>query len=362
MNIRKQLGKRAYFASAIAVLAMIATACGGGTSTADSEAVEITYGHPVASLNASTAPLGVAKELGFFADEGLTVNVQPTDGSLKVVQSVITGQFDIGLALPDAIVPAIADGNDLRMFYNHYRGPTGSIAVLADSSIKSIADLKGTTLGAASLGSGNIALTNAMLKKAGLNPKKDVKYVAVGFGAQALQAIQSKKVDALVLFDELYAGMENLGAKFRYFRPASYLFSSQMVARQKTIDKQPDVIKKFGRAMAKATYFTRANPEAAIRALWSAFPETRSPGVSEDKQMAADLRVLNKRLEALLSTLPKENGWGEYDPAAVSKWIDYAVDAGLLDSQIDPKSVYTNEFVKSYNNWDPADVEALAND
>ncbi len=85
-----------------------------------------------------------------------------------------------------------------------------------------------------SLGSSNILLTNGVLSRAGLDPKKDVGYLPVGVGAQALQALRSKLVDGLVLSDQYYVEMEQSGTKLRYFEgpDQARLYSSQIMMKR----------------------------------------------------------------------------------------------------------------------------------
>jgi NitT/TauT family transport system substrate-binding protein len=343
------------------MLVLTLTLAGKRASGEEAARIKVVYGHSIPIINASYAPLAVAQGLGFFAKEGLDVTVQTTGGSLNVVQNIISGQFDIGVALPEAAVPAILAGHDIVMVYNFIRAPTGSVAVLEESPIKSLKDLKGKIIGAQSLGTGNIVLTDAMLAEAGLDPKRDVTYVAVGVGAQALYALKSGRVDALALFDSLYAGMENLGAMFRYFNPDPNLFSSQFVVKRETMSKRPKLIEGFGRAMAKATYFTELNPEAAIHIMWRTFPTTRAVGRPEAQQLAADMRVLKRRMPLLLSGGVSEHmRWGVYDAKSIDKWINFAFDAGIIKTKPDAHTLYSNKFVDAYNNWNPTSIQELS--
>lgn len=321
----------------------------------------MSYGHSVQAINASFVNLAVAVSQGFFEEEALDVKIQTTQGSLDVVQNLITGEFDVGVPLPESVAPAVADGNDLVLVYNLVRAPTGRVAVLKDSPIQELADLKGKKIGAQSLASGNIPQANALLAEAGLDPESDVEYLAVGLGAQALHAIESGEVDAVVLSDAILAGMENLGAEFRFFELDPSLMATQVVAMRETVENNPELIERFGRAMAKATYFVQVNPEGAIREMWKAFPDTRVAGTSEEEQLANDLHVVNTRWALLTAGLPADGqGWGSYDPAMVEKWIDYAVEAGIVDEPLDAETFFTNEFVEAYNDWDRAEVEAKA--
>lgn len=333
----------------------------GAVRANPTERIKVAYGHAIPIINSAYGSLAVAKGLGFFAKEGLDVSIQTTGGSLDVIQNIVSGQFDIGAALPEAIVPIILRGRDLVMIYNYVRAPTGSVAVLKEGPIKSLKDLKGKKIGAQSLSSGNIMLTNAQLAEAGLNPKQDVTYLAVGVGAQALHALKTGQVDALALFDSHYAAMENIGAEFRYFDPNPDLFSIQFIVTREMLKKRPKLVEGFGRAMAKATYFMELNPEAAIRQTWKEFPSSRIAGMSEDKQMAADLNIVRRRMPLLLSGgAGTKVGWGSYNKASLENWLKFAVDADIIKQKPDVETLYDNSFVKFYNDWSREEIQELA--
>src|SRR5690606_9749897 len=155
-------------------------------------------------------------------------------GSAQVIQLLLAGNLDIGVATPEPLFKLVSEGADLILIYNFVRSPAASIAVLADSPYQKLEDLKGKSIGAQSLASGNIMLSNVGFGSVGVDFKKDIKYVAVGIGAQALHALQSKHVEGLTLWDSAYADMERSGAKLRYLRAPlqDRLFSTQLVIKR----------------------------------------------------------------------------------------------------------------------------------
>ena len=314
---------------------------------------EVNFGLPVATINSSYCMFPTAMKLGYFADEGLNVKINNIAGSTSVVQTVLSGRLDIGASTPEPIIKAISDGNSLVMVYNFIRRPTGSVAVPADSPVKTMQELRGKRLGAQSLASGNIMLTNGILRKLVIVVAKEVTYLSVGVGAQALQAVRCGHVDGLVLFDSQYAQMEGLGAKFRYLygEGQERLFSTQFFVRREVAEKDGHLVRGFNRAVAKATLFAQENPEACVRMLWSVFPSSRVAGMSEQEQMANDLAVLRKRMELL--TPDEERGWGKYNPDDIAAWNEFAVEGGIINAPVkDQASLYTNDHIAATNDFD----------
>lgn len=311
-------------------------------------------GIAVATLNSSYCMFPAAVRLGYFAEEGLDVRLQPIAGSTSVVQTLLSGRLEVGMPTPEPVFKGVSQGNDMVLIYNFIRKPTGSVAVLENSPIQKLEDLKNKKLGAQSLASGNIMLTNGILEKLGINTKTEVTYLSVGVGGQALQALRSGHVDGLILFDSLYAAMEQMGAKLRYFYGPGQekLFSTQIAMRRSVVESDPEYVGAVGRSIAKASILLRDNPEACVKLMWQQVPSTRVAGQSEAEQLANDLAVAKKRMELID---PGSTPWGHYERDGVEAWNQFAVDGGIIDAKLpDIDKVYTNKFVPEYNKFDQA--------
>jgi len=359
--------KKTSLVAAAAALALAGSLGACSASDSDDAMTPIDFGLPT-TMGANNAPLAVAVGLGYFEDEGLDVNIVGTGGSAPTVQAVLSGQLDIGSATPEPVLQLAESGAEfggVTMIYNYIRKPTGAIAVLADSDFEKLEDFAGVTIGNSSLGSGNLILANAILSSVGLEQDQDFSHVAVGTGAAALQALTSNEVQALSLWDTEYAAMEVQGVELRTFtsEQASELFSTTFFASPRFIEENPDAVIGFGRAMARATYFTQLNPSAALRVMYEAFPETRAAGLSEEEQLTNDLVALEARLTLLTADDPQASGqWGSYSAEAVTSWTEFAFTSEIIGAELDPATLYTNDFVADYNDFDAAAVEADAQD
>jgi NitT/TauT family transport system substrate-binding protein len=110
------------------------------------------------------------------------------------------------------------------------------------------------------------------------------------------------------------------------------------------------VITKVMRCIAQGTLFAMTNPEATVRIHWQMFPNSKPSGMSEDEAMQKALHVLKTRL----SYLKLEPGakWGELPPPAAEAMVGFMRTTGELKEKLDPKDLYTNEFVAEVNNFD----------
>ncbi|WP_285025236.1 ABC transporter substrate-binding protein [Plantibacter sp. ME-Dv--P-122b] len=345
--------------AAVVLAGLVLTGC---TPAADgSESLTtIRFGLPT-QMGANNSPMAVAQRLGYFAEEGLQVEIVHTKDATSIVQGIDSGSLEIGSTPPEPILQAKAQGNgdDLVLMYNYIRQQTGSIAVLADGPITSLSDFEGATIGQASLGTSNMLLSNGILHTEGLEADTDFSNLAVGTGAAARQALENGQVDALSLWDTEYAAMEATGVELRYFTTPEVesLFSTSYFTTRDYLDEHAEEAAGFGRAMAKATLFTSENPEAALTIMYEDYPETRIAGTDEADQLASDVVALERRIELLLAGDPVGTAsFGAYAPEAARAWVDFALEAGIIDAPIDPDDLYTDELVERINEFDTAAV------
>jgi NitT/TauT family transport system substrate-binding protein len=114
----------------VAVVAVI-TGLAGASPLADVRADETVAVRVADPQNVGAAPIYVALDQGFFADEGLTIELVATDPTLTV-QSVATGQLDFGLSLADpALFNALRTGIAVKLVASSVvNGPDSRTAVL----------------------------------------------------------------------------------------------------------------------------------------------------------------------------------------------------------------------------------------
>ncbi len=144
--------------------------------------------------NPDEAPVFVARHEGFFARHGLAVDlVAPTDAATPPMMAA-AGRADVAITYQPELYLLAAHGVALKRFATLVDTPLDSVIALAPGPIKTLADLKGHTLGYAVAGVEE-ALARAMLASAGLKPD-DVRLVQVNF--QIVSALLTHRVDATI--------------------------------------------------------------------------------------------------------------------------------------------------------------------
>lgn len=145
-------------------------------------------------VNPDHAPLIVALERGYFADEGLQVElIEPGDPN-DPPKLVATGEMDAGVSYQPQLHLHVDKGLPLRSIATLVATPLNSLVVLADGDVNEIADLRGRKVGY-SLAGFEDALLATILERHGLS-LDDVETVDIHFSI--VPALLSGRVDAVI--------------------------------------------------------------------------------------------------------------------------------------------------------------------
>ena len=145
-------------------------------------------------VNPDHAPLIVAQEKGFFAEEGLAVTlIAPADPN-DPPKLVAAGKAELAISYQPQLYVYAAQGLPLVRIGTLVATPLNALVVLADGPVRTIADLKGRKIGF-SVGGFEEALLAAMLARHGLT-LADVTLVNVNFSLSP--SIISGQVDAVI--------------------------------------------------------------------------------------------------------------------------------------------------------------------
>lgn len=363
---------RAFPVMAVAGLALVLAACGGGasgtagaspTSTSKPETTVI-FGVSSKAPGGNMLQLGIAQTEGYFAAEGIDIQPVFLGSGAAVMQALAAGKIQIGTPTPDVALEGIDKGQKVKMFYNWTSKNVTEVGVFPDSPIKSVADLKGRTVGVQDLGAGPAQLMRAALASVGLDPDKDVKWIAVGTGASALDALERGRIDAMVTYDTLFSAMESgAGKTLRLFQPSGVedLFASSFAASDGWMKDNPGVAAGFGRAWAKASVFADANPQAGVQMMFKLYPNSQvGSGDAATKAALAQFAARAQSLYGASGKPPADQKWGYYPPDAVTHWIEYTYDNKLISTKLNVEDVYTNEFTSQFNDFDSGAIVKAA--
>jgi ABC-type nitrate/sulfonate/bicarbonate transport system substrate-binding protein len=173
----------------------------------------------VISEGTSSWPLYVAEARGLFARAGIAVDATVTGSSVKQLEQLIAGGYDIGFQQSDHVVRAVEGGADLFAFMAFAHAPELSLVVAPE--IASLAELRGTTIVVDGARTGYALLLRKLLADNGL---ADGDYVMREFGGsqERFDAMMNGGGAASLLnppFDRrlFEAGFRNLGSSREFF-------------------------------------------------------------------------------------------------------------------------------------------------
>ncbi len=320
-----------------------------------------------ARVNVGYSPFLLTREMGYFKQEGLEVEIVEFLGTSVLIPQVANKGVDIGFPGADAVIISRQPGRDympVRFFYNVTRKNPWDFVVPDHSPIKQIADLRGKKIGVGALANGNVPIARSMFREMGMEAGRDYEFVPTGVGAPAIHAMNTGQIDVFNGFDATIAFLANAGIKLRYLQQSpkyTNLISNGLMAHEDTIKNKPEMLGKFGRAIAKGIIACEADIPHCIRAAWKQYPTLKPQDKSDEQALAEAIPTVTKRMESMLTfanpTAPRR--YGEYQPQMWRDYIDVLFDGGEITSkQIDVASLYTNQLVETINAFDAAKVVA----
>jgi ABC-type nitrate/sulfonate/bicarbonate transport system substrate-binding protein len=155
-------------------------------------------------------PLWVAQDCGFFAAEGIDVQVSNTPSSVAQMSSLIDGTTDIAMTAADNVIAyRVGQGEGRPGHAADVIATMGSdggfLRLISASGITSIPQLRGRRLGVDALTTGYAFVLREIIARQGLRDD-DIEWVKAGGVLQRFEALQQGRIDATLLitpFDRL---------------------------------------------------------------------------------------------------------------------------------------------------------------
>ena len=206
-----------------------------------------------------TFPL--AHKQGFLKDEGIDAEIiRVTGGAASAAMS--GGQLDYSTGM--AISGAITGGYPVKVVACFVPAPVFSL--VARSEIKSVQELRGKTVGISTFGGLSIFGAQVIAKHFGLDPEKDLKFVAVGAVEGRFIRLTQGLLDAAILAPPLDSEAKKKGFNILARAEDILIFpETGLVTGMKKIQGNPDEIKRVIKAGIKANRYIRSNRDGTIQ-------------------------------------------------------------------------------------------------
>ncbi|MBI4731365.1 MAG: ABC transporter substrate-binding protein [Chloroflexi bacterium] len=282
--------------------------------------------------NIQFAPVYVAIENGYFAAEGLEVEIVHMDENQA---AALVGAGELQFAVVSGEQVLLARAQELPVVYvaAWYQQYPVSVVALAEQGIAEPADLRGQTIGLPGLYGANYIGLRALLHAGGLT-ESDVTLDSIGYTqVEALAAGRDLVVCVYTANEPVQ--LRSQGYEVTELRVADYvdLAANGLLTNEQTIDEDPELVRRMVNAFLNGLLDTLADPETAYQ-ISMGYVE----GLAADD--AVQQQVLTTSIELWRADRP-----GYSDPQAWENMQTLLLDMGLLTEGQDLLRAFTNEFV-----------------
>nr|WP_106783232.1 ABC transporter substrate-binding protein [Lysinibacillus timonensis] len=337
--------KRLFFLLMIAVLALVGCQSQPQTNETQTESNTDTNEQTEKELqkisvvldwtpNTNHTGLYVAKEKGYFEEQGLDVDIiMPGDAGSD--QLIASGNAEFGVSIQENITLARTQGVPIVSIAAVIQHNTSGFASPVDLNITSPKDFEGKTYG----GWGS-PIEQAVLQTLMSVEQADINQLdIVNAGNADFFTMKNQGID----FAWIYYGWTGVEAELRgedinmvyltdYSEKLDY-YTPVLATNESMIAENPETVKAFVSAAAKGYQFAIENPEEAANILSAAAPELDSELILESQKW--------------LSTKYQDDAprWGEQKLDVWKNYADWMSEHGVLEGEFDPEKAFTNEFL-----------------
>jgi NitT/TauT family transport system substrate-binding protein len=288
-------------------------------------------------IGSEHAPIFVARDKGFFKEEGIDVNLLAGEGSTVVVKLVGNKSNDFGYATADQVLMAHAKGLPIVTTAVVLQSTPGCIIYPKSKPITKLEDLYGKRLGT--------QIKSVVDKQweavARMNKIDRSKITEIPSDRAVAQGIIGGTLDAAVAFffnDGLLMEARGTPTGWLMFSDLGLKsYSTSLTVHEDLVKQNPGLVRRFTKAFMKGWTYSKQNPDEALALFLKANPNV-------------DPVYAKLKLPAVLglteSDDTKKNGLGYSTKAGWEAMQRALIDMKLMDAPIDVTKVFTNEYLK----------------
>ena len=287
--------------------------------------------------NTNHTGIYVAEKLGYFAEEGLSVEIaQPPEDSSVVLTA--SGKADFSISFQDSLAAAFTGDEPL---------PVTAVAAVVQHNTSGIISRKGEGMDrpagleghsyATWNGSIELATLEAVVNKDGGDFSK-VELIPSTV-TDEVSALKTKSVDSIWVFygwAGVKAELEDLPTDYFEFRdidPVFDYYTPVLIAGNDFLEKRPEAAKKFVKAVSKGYEYAVSHPEEAAEILLEAAPELdRELVLASQKYLSAEYTADAEK-------------WGYIDPARWNAFYSWVNKEGLTEGTVPLDFGFTNDYL-----------------
>jgi NitT/TauT family transport system substrate-binding protein len=276
------------------------------------------------------AVLEIGVDAHIWETVGLKLEISSFKGDAGLQTALTSGAVDVGLGSGPAMgyhskgVPATAVAAMM--------GPPADmgIVVAENTPVKSVADFKGKRLGVTTAGSLTDWLVHELSRRQGWGPD-GIQSVAMGATEARIAALQSGDIAGSVQDSSVGYELEEKkeGKVFETFGNFVPKFYTHVIfARDDLIAKNPDLVRRFLRGWFKTIAYMKTHKKETVASAMATLQMSQT--------------VVSRSYDTDMPAFSTDGSW---DPASIEVVRRSLKDLGIMDTEPDPKTMYTAAFV-----------------
>jgi NitT/TauT family transport system substrate-binding protein len=229
----------------------------------NAEPIKIAY----SGVSASGTPVWLAKEEGIFTKHGLEADLVAVRSAPLQVTALVSNEVQFVRGSVSSMLTAAAQGAKLKILLSLF-AERASYDFLVSPAITRPADLKGKKIGVQDFSGLLWTLTMLSLREMGLDPQRDnISIQAIGDSTVIAQSLATGIIDAAPLDKLQSVRLQGLGVKVLLDLSRIAFPSSPFMGAEAFIEKNPQVVEKFIKALIEASTIMRAQKERGLAVL-----------------------------------------------------------------------------------------------
>lgn len=323
-------------AGVLLIGSLAAAGCGSSDSTASGDLTKVTLNEVAHSI--FYAPQYVAIEKGYFAEEGIDLDLVTGFGADKVMTAVLSGEADIGFMGSEASIYVYNQNpDDYIVNFAQLTQRAGNFLVAREAMPDfEWADLKGKDVLGGRKGGMPQMVFEYILKKHNLDPTTDMNIdQSIDFGSTAA-AFSGGQGDFTVEFEPGASTLEKEGKGYVVASlgvDSGYVPYTAYSAKQSYLKAHPEVIQGFTNGLQKGMDYVRNHtPEEIAKVIAPQFAETD----------LADITTIVTRYY-------EQDTWKDnliFEKKSFELLQDILAEAGELETRVPYEELVTTEFAE----------------
>jgi NitT/TauT family transport system substrate-binding protein len=294
------------------------------------------------------APVYIAEAAGYMTEEGIDLELTEVDSGALGIAALVSGGVQLVDADPFQAVQLLNQGKSVQFMYNLTKGVTLDMVVSSEvvkaknlsrnmPIAQRFAALKGLKLGITKPGAATDVYMRYYLKRAGIDPERDVQIVTVGGGAALLATMRTRQIDAFHLSapTPYLAQRDGFGeviikASAGDVPELTNFLYTGIAVNKEYAGKNADALRRWTKAVNRANVLMRKDEAAAITHLRKYFPRM-------------DPAVLTLAMREIIPVLSPD---GVMTEQMVQKHLDFLKDTNQIESKPTAKDgvLWTSSF------------------